>query len=244
MTFLKRRFSGFLWGFRLVSRDSMLVLIMAAPLLCGLVFRFGIPPLDRWIAAQWTGRPLLMPYASIFDLMLLFLTPYLLCTVASMIMLEERDHQVGAYFRVTPMGLRGYLTARLVIPAFGAVLISILLLMLFRLTRLSLLAGFGLALLAAFSAIAAAMVVVAGANNKVEGMAVMKLTGISMVGLLVPWFIESNAQYAFAIFPSYWMARAVLQTVGMTYAFFLLTGIACSLLWIVAFYRIFTRKIV
>ncbi len=244
MTLIKRWFSGFFWGFRLVARDSMLVLLMAAPFLAGLLFRFGIPAIDRWIAAQWTGKPLLMPYAAVFDLMLLFLTPYLLCTAASLIMLEERDHQVGAYFRVTPMGLRGYLTARLVIPAFGAVLISILLLMLFSLTNLSLLAGFGLALLAAFSAIAAAMVVVAAANNKVEGMALMKLTGISMVGLLVPWFIESNAQYAFAIFPSYWMARALLETQVTTYTFFILTGVACSLLWIVAFYRVFTRKIV
>ena len=244
MIIVKRWFAGLSWGFKLVSRDAMLVLIMTAPFLCGLVFRFGIPFLDQWIAAQWTGSPVLMPFAPIFDLMLLFLTPYLLCTVASMVMLEERDHQVGAYFRVTPMGLRGYLSTRLVIPAFGSVLVSMLLLALFRLTSLSLLTGLGLALLAAFSAIAAAMVVVAGANNKVEGMAVMKLTGISMVGLLVPWFIEGNAQYAFALFPSYWMARALLETEALAYAFFLLAGVACSMVWIVAFYRIFTRKIV
>ncbi|MDW7671781.1 MAG: hypothetical protein SCK57_05800 [Bacillota bacterium] len=130
------------------------------------------------------------------------------------------------------------------IPAFGSVLISSILLALFRLTDLSLPAGVGLSLLAAFSAIAAAMVVVAAASNKVEGMALMKLTGISTVGLLVPWFIENNVQYVFALFPSYWMARAVLETDGMVYVFFLLTGVACSLMWITAFYRIFTRKIV
>ena len=241
---MKRWLDGFVWGFKLISRDSMLMLILSAPFLCGLAFRFGIPLLDQWIAAQWTGDPLLMPYGAVFDLMLLFLTPYLLCTVASLIMLEERDQQVGAYFRVTPMGLKGYLAARLFIPALGSVIVSLLLLKLFRLTNLSLWTGLGLAFLAAFTAIAAAMVVVAAANNKVEGMALMKLTGISTVGLVVPWFIGGNAQYFFALLPSYWMARALLETAGLLYAFFLLTGIACSLLWIAAFYRIFTRKIV
>lgn len=240
---MKTTYIAFKFALKQVRRDSMLVMMLLAPLLAAAAFKYGMPVLDGFIAAQWTGKSILSGYYLLFDSMLSFITPYLVCTISSFLILEERDDGITGYIAVTPVGSSGYLTSRLYLPAGISFVFSIIVLTLFRLTNLSAAAIVSLSLLSSFSAVAISIIVVSAAGNKVEGLALTKLTGITLLGLVAPFFIKGNSQFLFAIFPSFFLAKTALSTNALLFLLYSVGGIICSLAWIFLFYRVFKRKL-
>ncbi len=141
-------------GFTLIRRDAMLVVLIPSPVLIGLLFRYGLPDLDRLLGATLGHGPVLNQFALMLDLMLLLLSPYLLNMAAAMIMLEERDEGVSLYMAVSPPGTRGYLNGRLVMPAALATAVSVLLFALFRSSDLGLSRAVPIAVLASAASVA------------------------------------------------------------------------------------------
>lgn len=231
------------FGFKQISRDYMLIILLAAPFLTGISFRFFLPILDQFIANRFEINRILLPYYRVFDNILVFLTPSMICMIFSFLVLEERDDQVASYIFVTPVRYKGYVFARLIVPSILACMFSFLILMVFKLTKITVFLAVALSFLSTLYALAIALSVVSMANNKVEGLALTKLTGITFVGILAPYFIEGTTQYIFSILPSYWLGRVMLaQGIGNT-VFLILAGTICSGTWIVLFYRIFKRKL-
>ena len=222
-------------GFALIRRDAMLAVLIPAPVLIALLFRYGLPALDRWIGAALGHDPVLHIFALMLDLMLLLLVPYLLNMCAAMIMLEERDEGVSLYMAVSPPGTRGYLLGRLVIPAALATVVSILLFAFFRSSALGMNRAIPIAILASAASVAVCLGVTAFANNKVEGLALMKLGGLSMLGIQAPLFIKGSARYLFSPLPSFWMTEAAMASRGCLLQ--LTAGLAFSALWILLFIR-------
>jgi fluoroquinolone transport system permease protein len=66
-------------------------------------------------------------------------------------------------------------------------------------------------MLTSLLSVAVAMLIVSFSHNRVEGMALAKLSGIMMLGLPVPFFLFSGAQYLFAPLPSFWIAKICLS---------------------------------
>lgn len=223
-------------GLTLIRRDSMLAMLLPAPVLAGAMFRYGLPALDGWLAGALGHGPVLHQFALMLDLLLLLLIPYLLNMAAAMIMLEERDEGITPYLAVSPPGTAGYLTGRLVLPAAASAVLSAALFMVFRSSGLSTVRAVPIALLAAAAAVAVCTGVTAFAGNKVEGLALMKLGGLSLMGIQAPMFISGAAQYLFSPLPSFWMAKAAMEQTG--WLLFLAAGLAVSALWILLFFRI------
>ncbi len=223
-------------GFSLIRRDAMLAVLIPAPVLIGIVFRYGLPALDRWLAGSLRHGPVLHQFALMLDLMLLLLIPYLLNMAAAMIMLEERDEGVSLYMAVSPPGTGGYLNGRLTVPAVLATVLSVLLFIVFRSSELSVMKAIPIAFLASAASVAVCLGVTAFANNKVEGLALMKLGGLSIMGIQAPMFISGTAQYLFSPLPSFWMAKAAMEQTG--WLLFLTAGLAVSAIWIRLFFRI------
>lgn len=240
---MKAHIETFKFGFRQITRDSMLMLMIIAPFLCGVAFKFFIPILDEFIYDQFGFGRVIEPYYRTFDSLLVFLAPSLICIISSFLILEEFDDKVSPYIFVTPIGFSGYIFARLIIPAIFAFILSFSILMLFSLTGISMLLGIILALIATLYAIAATLVVVSLANNKVEGLAVTKLTGISFLGILAPTFINGNIQYIFSIIPSFWLGKVTSAYETKSLIIFALAGISTSIVWIAIFYSIFKRRL-
>ncbi|CKQ96956.1 antibiotic-transport integral membrane leucine and hypothetical protein ABC transporter [Mycobacterium tuberculosis] len=47
------------------------------------------------------------------------------------------------------------------------------------------------------------------ANNKIQGLAMVRALGMLIAGLpCLPWFISSNWNLAFGVLPPYWAAKA------------------------------------
>ncbi|MEA4847347.1 MAG: ABC transporter permease [Clostridiaceae bacterium] len=233
---LLRSFSMFV---RQIFKDSMLAAVCAATVLTAFFIRFGIPETENLLCGYFGKEAILKDYYLLFDLLLALITPYMLCFASAMMMLTEYDENMTGYLAVTPVGKRGYILSRLVFPAGIAFAVSIIIMKWFSLTVWS----NGMILLASLmtciASVAVAMLLFAFSHNRVEGMAVGKLSGLLMLGLPVPFFLPANVQYLFSPLPSFWIAKLCM----MQNIIFLLPALVSSLIWIWFLYRKFNRKI-
>ena len=224
---------------RQISRDSMLYAVCAAPVLAAVFFKFGIPFLERRLCAYLNVTSLLTGYYQLIDLFLAVLTPFMLSFASAMVMLTERDENMAAYMTVTPVGKRGYILSRLVLPAAIGAAVSAVLLGLFSLTRLTWTDIVLLSVLGSILSVAVALLIVAVSHNRVEGMALSKLTGLVLFGLPVPFFIFSGVQFLFAPLPSFWIGKLFYDG-NILYVF---PALVTSGLWIAVLSVRFGKKL-
>ncbi|SKV66843.1 Fluoroquinolones export permease protein Rv2686c/MT2760 [Mycobacteroides abscessus subsp. massiliense] len=63
--------------------------------------------------------------------------------------------------------------------------------------------------LAGMSAVVTLLLIVVVANNKIQGLAMLRALGMLIAGLpCLPWFIDSAWNLAFGVLPPYWAAKA------------------------------------
>jgi len=233
---LLRSFGMFI---RQISKDSMLIVVCIAPILAAFFFHFGIPIIEGLLCEFFRKTTVLTPYNLLFDLFLSILTPYMFCFASAMLMLTEYDEGMTSYLAVTPIGKKGYILSRLLTPAVISFFASSLLLLYFALTTWAFMMIIMVCLLTSLTSIAVALLVFSISHNRVEGMAMAKLSGLMMLGLPVPFFLLSNVQYIFAFLPSFWIAKLGMEQNVLYFIPALLT----SLTWLWILYRKFERKL-
>ncbi len=237
---MKPIYSSFRMVVRQITQDGMLIVLCFASILAGFFFRFAIPILEGILCTYFVLPVVLEPYYRLFDIILNLLSPYMLCFATAMVMLDEFDQNMIGYIAITPVRKSGYIISHLVIPALLAAVFSIILVSLFHLSTWSPIILIGTSLLSGVSGFTMALFLFAFSRNKVEGMAMAKLAGIILLGLPIPFFIQSNLQYLFSPLPSYWIARFCLE--GDIVLFFIAFGL--SMAYIPWFYRQVSRKII
>lgn len=224
---------------RQITKDGMLIVVCFASILASFFFRFAIPVLEGILCIYFVKPSILAPYYRLFDIVLTLLPPYMLCFATAMVMLDEYDQNMTGYLAVTPVRKSGYIVSHLVVPACLSVLVSFVLVSLFHLNVWKAPILIGVSLLAGVSGFTVALFLFAFSRNKVEGMAMAKLSGLILLGLPVPFFMHSNWQYLFAPLPSYWVARFCLEG----NVIFFLVALGWSLVYIPWFYCQVERKI-
>jgi fluoroquinolone transport system permease protein len=224
---------------RQIAGDSMLYAVCIAPLLAALFFRFAIPFIETLLCGYFNEVSILAGYYLLFDLLLALLTPFMFCFASSMVILTEYDENMIGYMAVTPVGKRGYIISRLVFPAVISFFISLVLIIFFSLTVWSPVMLLLTCMLMCLFSIAVSLLLLSFSHNRVEGMAISKLSGIIMLGLPVPFFLFSNVQYLFSILPSFWIAKLCTDENFILLVPALLTSVA----WIGLLYRKFEKKI-
>ncbi|MBE0601050.1 MAG: hypothetical protein IH607_04630 [Firmicutes bacterium] len=225
--------------FRQIRGDSMLYMLCFLPLLIAVLFRFGIPLLEAQLTAVLHTDRVLAGYYLLFDLFLAVFAPYFLVFISAMVMLSEIDEHVAAYLAVTPVRRKGYVVSRLVYPALLSAIVSVVLLKFCSLTEWTIRQILLLSLLSVLLCVPVAMLVVTYSHNRVEGMALAKLSGLLLFGLPVPFFLTSGLQYLFGWLPSYWIAKLFLSQNHLA----ILPAVLLSALWIWLQYRRFERKL-
>lgn len=236
---MKPLFRSFSMFVRQIFRDSMLIAICFACLLTALFVRFGVPALESVLCGYFQKDAILLPYYLLFDLLLILVTPYMLCFASAMMMLTEYDENLSGYLAVTPVGKGGYILSRLVFPAVIAFGISIALMRWFSLTEWPLPLLLSACVLAEISSVAVALLLFAFSHNRVEGVAMGKLSGLLMMGLFIPFFLSSDVQYLFAPLPSFWLSKLCITR----HMALMLPALLSSALWVLMLYRRFERKI-
>lgn len=233
---LIRSFSMFV---RQVFKDSMLVAVCFAVVIAAFFIRFGIPALENILCVYFQKKFILADYYLLFDLLLALITPYLLCFASALMMLTEYDENISGYLAVTPVGKKGYILSRLAFPATIAFIVSVVLMHWFTLSAWARGMILITCLLTSLTSFAVALLLFASSHNRVEGMAMAKLSGLLMLGLPVPFFMKSNMQFFFSPLPSFWIAKLCLEQNTI----FLLLAVLSSLIWIWPLYRKFKKKI-
>jgi hypothetical protein len=199
---------------RTLLRDRFLTFMALLPFAIALIYRFGVPAIDTALARVIDPAVFrLSTYYPLISAFLLGLTGMFAGGITGFSLLEDRDEGVLTALAVTPLGRGGYLTARLLFPALFAVVGSALVVPLAGLHRPEP-AAFALAVVAAAPlAPVSALLVVALAADKVEGLAVWKLLGFLFLGPAV-LLLPASAQPVGWPFASYWVARAYLAGGG------------------------------
>lgn len=217
----------------------MLAACLIAPIAMAVLFRYGVPALESWLCRTLLTAQVLAPYYALFDLLLSLMTPLMLCFAGVMVVLEELDDSTATYLMVTPLGKAGYLASRLVVLTALSVLYEIALMAIFTLSGMSLWMNALSALVNALVSVSVAMLVIGFARNKVEGMALIKLSGFFMLGYLGAYFMQGPVQYLAGVLPGYWLGRMVLSGSPL----WALPAAAVAGVWILLLYRRFNARV-
>ncbi len=224
---------------RQIFKDSMLATVCIVSVLVGVLIRYGVPALEQALCARLSRAAVLVNYYLLFDLLLALITPYLICFASAMMMLTEYDENITGYLAVTPVGKSGYVLSRLGLPAGVAFVMTLILMRAFSLTEWPIAMTLLTALLTCLASIAVALLLFSFSHNRVEGMAMAKLSGLLMLGLPAPFFLMSDMQYLFSPLPSFWIAKLGMEQSLL----FLIPALGTSLLWIWGLYGKFRKKL-
>ena len=222
-----------------MRRDMMLFAACLAPILAGIFFRFAIPFLEAVLIDCFNIPAIISHYYKLIDILFAMLSPAMFCFVSAMISLEEVDEKTAAYLFVTPLGRNGYLVARFCIPSVAAFLITVVLLPVFKLTSLS---PIDIVLLAAggpLQGIIISLLILTLSSNKLEGMAVSKLSTLMLFGTAIPFFMKSDIQYVLSPLPAYWIGKAMFENMLI----YMLPAFALSAIWIYFLLKRYLRKV-
>jgi fluoroquinolone transport system permease protein len=220
-------------------RDSMLAAVCLGAVLSAFLIRYGAPAAEGILSRILQKPSVLSGYYLLLDLFLALLTPYLLCFASAMMMLTEYDENLSDYLAVTPVGKRGYLISRLLFPSALAFCVSVLFVAKLSLTRWEPYFILTVCFLCSLMSVVVALLLFSFSHNRVEGMALGKLSGLLMLGLFVPFFLRSGWQYLFAPLPSFWAAKLCIERNLL----FLPPALVSSLAWIGLLYRKMDRKL-
>ncbi|MEQ1901357.1 MAG: hypothetical protein ABL866_11555 [Devosia sp.] len=193
-----------------ISRDPMLLIAIVMSLFPSAGLALGRDALDQSVLAAFGAGDFshyLVPVALLIPAMLIgWVTGFLL--------LEDRDEGTLPALDITPVGKRGFLTYRVSVTALVTALVTLLALRLLT-PELSVAMAVVMVVLVAAEAVAAAVVLPALARNKVEGLALTKLTNLMGVVPLVA-IIASPLRYLAGILPPFWIGEA-LELSGAPY---------------------------
>lgn len=224
---------------RQIKDDKISVVMIGFPICVALFLYFFAPTISQNLIAGYGTKWNLQPYYPMFDIIVIafsFCTPGF---ASAMVMLSELDDKVVFSLCASPLGRGGYLFSRLGLPAFISIILAGTLCWLLNLAGLSL---FTYIIVIAISLIACtlpAMIVIAFARNKVEGVALFKMSIFTTFAVLIPFFVDSWVQWLFCFFPSFWIAKMVIYN---NY-WFAIPVIVTSTIWIIPLWKRYMRKI-
>lgn len=223
---------------RQIAGEAMLLLLVIAPVLAGMLFKLGIPLFEAKLLAGFGFDEVLVPYYEYFSWLLALLSGMLFAFVGALVVLGEIDDGVSKYICVTPVGAGGYLFARIFIPAILSGVFASILIPFFSLVRVDMKSLLIMIVSTGLSGIVTSLLVVAISSNKVEGMAVGKLSGGFGMIMFVPLIIKGPIQYVFSIFPMFWIGKYIQDKmrIGVPLSLLLFIG------WIYCLMNKFRKK--
>jgi fluoroquinolone transport system permease protein len=188
---------------RNIRRDSALSWMIFLPILSALVVRWGVPALTRWLIEQYQFD--LAPYyPAILAYFFVIMCPITFGVLIGFMLLDEKDDNTLTALQVTPLSLTSYLGYRVVIPVILTIVLMFVIFPLANIDSLPTWALFLTALAAAPMSPMFSLFLASLAQNKVQGFALMKMSGMLLFAPIFAYFIESKWSYVFGLIPTYW----------------------------------------
>lgn len=226
---------------RSITRDSMLVLILCAPVIILGIMSFGVPLLATLLLSQLSFD--LTTYYPLIFIFFCGLLPLLFGMIIGFVMLDEQDEHILQFVAVTPLGRKGYLRLKFTLPSIAIFVFSLAYLPLSGLVPMNILHFIPIAILLTIQAPLMGMFLVGFANNKVEGLALGKGAGIFILAPVIGFLVHSPLQYLAGVSPAFWSAEMYFAQTTANYLLDLIIGIIVHVIFFYGLYRKFTRKI-
>jgi fluoroquinolone transport system permease protein len=190
-------------------RDPLLWMIVVAPVIWTTGVAFLTPLFTEMLEERYDFD--LVPYYPLVLTAFLLLTSIIITgAIAAFLVLDEVDAGTLTALRVTPVSLSTFFAYRA-----GTVMVLTAVYVVATLSFSGILepglvpALIPIGLLGGLSAVVCLLLIVTVANNKIQGIAMVRALGMLMAGLpALPWFIDSAWNLAFGVLPPYWAAKA------------------------------------
>jgi fluoroquinolone transport system permease protein len=225
-------------------RDPLLVMIVVAPV----IWTTGVAVLTPRVTAMLARRNgiNLIPYYPLILTAFLLLTSIIIAGgLAAFLVLDEVDAGTLIALRVTPVPLATFFGYRAVTVMAVTTIYVVATMSLSGILRPGLIGALiPIGFLAGLSAVVTLLLIIAMANNKIQGLALVRALGMLIAGLpCLPWFIDSGWNLAFGVLPPYWAAKAfwVASDHGIWWPF-LVAGVVYNLAIAWPLFRRFRAK--
>ena len=189
-----------------IRRDDLTIMLLAAPFLLGLAGRWLFTFLFQAIGSL-IGLNILPFLSPMMGYVLIILMPLFSGMIIGLILLDQMDDRSILGLQVSPIPMSAYVTYRLLTPMIFSLLTTLIVYPLSGLKGIGMFSLVGSALLAMPFAPIIALSFATFAENKIQGLVLMKASGGILFLPIVSYFISSNWKYAFAIIPTYWPAQ-------------------------------------
>ena len=116
---------------------------------------------------------------------------------------------------------------------------TLVLLPIFKLTDLSFAELFFVSVTGALQGAIIGLLIVTLSTNKLEGMAVTKLSTLTILGVSVPYLIPGRLQFVVFFLPSFWIGKAVCDH----RIIYVIPSVLTAFVWITLLMKKFMKKI-
>ncbi|OSC37475.1 fluoroquinolone transporter permease [Mycobacterium decipiens] len=190
-------------------RDPLLVMIVVAPAIWTSAVALLTPRATAMLADR-NGFDLVPYYPLVLTAFLLLTSIIIVGGLAAFLVLDELDAGTLVALRVTPVPLSVFFAYRVATVMVVTTIYVVATMSLSGILDPGLLPSLiPIGLLAGLSAVVTLLLIVALANNKIQGLAMVRALGMLIAGLpCLPWFIHSYWNLAFGVLPPYWAAKA------------------------------------
>lgn len=226
-----------------VNRDTWLKFLLIYPILLGLAMRFGVP----WVTTSLGDRfnfDFTQYHVLLVSFFGILVVPLLVGDMVGLLLLDEKDFKTLVALQVTPLSMGKYAFYRVVGPMLICGLgIYVVIPLMGNIVPTPYLGLLPLAFLSALEAPMFALILASLARNKVEGLALMKASGVLMLGPFAAWFTPLPWQWLLGIFPTFWPVKAYwLLMAGQNFWPTLLIGVLYHGLLLYGLVALFQRR--
>lgn len=201
---------------RNVGRDSILVTVVAGPFAYAAAV-WLVPALTEHVATAY-GFDLERYYPAITSGFQIVGPLMLLGAMCGLLLLEDKDQHTLTALRVTPVPIHVYVLYRAAVTVVLTATSVVATLALSPIYPTGLLvAAVPIGVLAGLGAVLVGLLMAAAANNKVEGLAIIRAIGVLVFVIPhIPFFVDLalHIELLFGIVPSYWPAKATWQAMN------------------------------
>src|SRR6056297_2831096 len=202
-----------------IFRDSFMLLILGIPLFMATLFRFVMPVAQGYLIDYFH----LSNHYTFVTLFILTMAPMMSGMVIGFNLLDDRDENILIFMAVTPIRKEGYLLFKVFAPMLAVFVQAFFIVLIFNLGEMNFLCLLPLIAVLALETPMYALVMASIASNKVEGLAIGKLMGISVAGPVFAYIFTAWWKYFAGIMPTFWIAEAYFAQ-GIYYRIFLGIG--------------------
>ncbi len=188
-----------------VWRDPLIKWLVLLPVMMAVAVRLVVPLATEQLALR-AGLDI-RPYYPVINGALLLYMPQFVGSLLGLMLLDQRDDQTLTALQVTPLSLNGYFVYRISLPIIMSFLLTLAAVPIAAVEPTSATTLVVSALCAAPIAPVLALFTATVAQNKVQGFAVLKASGVLLVPGLIAYFVAPPLQWVLGVAPTFWPVK-------------------------------------